>query len=208
MDEGRFPSGRAVDEADDPVRAMEEERRLGYVAWTRARRTLTLSYDPAAPSPFLLEAFSPAELGLSDRLAVQLPDEPVDGVEERLGQLGRQGVPDRVLRAVGRPGAHGGRRAGPRSSSSRRRSGMRLEERRPSASAPRSRAPASSRSACPRGRQGQVVDGRALVPGRDRSAVAGVEARSGIRGRRPPSVARRRPAARAGAGAGACAPSR
>jgi superfamily I DNA/RNA helicase len=43
---------------------MEEERRVGYVAWTRARRTLTLSYDPAVPSPFLLEAFTPAELGL------------------------------------------------------------------------------------------------------------------------------------------------
>ena len=64
MDEGRFPSGRAIREADDPLRAMEEERRLGYVAWTRARRTLTLSYDPGSPSPFLLEAFSAAELGL------------------------------------------------------------------------------------------------------------------------------------------------
>jgi superfamily I DNA/RNA helicase len=62
MEEGRFPSGRAVSEADDPARAMEEERRLGYVAWTRARRTLTLSYDPAVPSPFLLEAFSAEEL--------------------------------------------------------------------------------------------------------------------------------------------------
>ena len=29
-----------------PDRALEEERRLAYVAWTRARRTLTLSYDP------------------------------------------------------------------------------------------------------------------------------------------------------------------
>ena len=67
MEEGRFPSGRALAEADDPVRALEEERRLGYVAWTRARRTLTLSYDPAVPSPFLLEAFSPDELGLADR---------------------------------------------------------------------------------------------------------------------------------------------
>ncbi len=66
MEEGRFPSGRAVAEADDPKRALEEERRLGYVAWTRARRTLTLSYDPAVPSPFLLEAFSADELGLSD----------------------------------------------------------------------------------------------------------------------------------------------
>ncbi len=65
MEEGRFPSGRAVAEADEPERALEEERRLGYVAWTRARRTLTLSYDPAVPSPFLLEAFSPEELGLT-----------------------------------------------------------------------------------------------------------------------------------------------
>ena len=66
MEEGRFPSGRAIAEADDPVRALEEERRLGYVAWTRARRTLTLSYDPAVPSPFLLEAFGREELGLAD----------------------------------------------------------------------------------------------------------------------------------------------
>jgi superfamily I DNA/RNA helicase len=64
MEEGRFPSGRAIVDSDAPDRAMEEERRLGYVAWTRARRTLTLSYDPAVPSPFLLEAFSPDELGL------------------------------------------------------------------------------------------------------------------------------------------------
>jgi UvrD-like helicase C-terminal domain len=64
MEEGRFPSGRAVTEAEDPGRAYEEERRLGYVAWTRARRTLTLSYDPAVPSPFLLEAFAADELGV------------------------------------------------------------------------------------------------------------------------------------------------
>jgi superfamily I DNA/RNA helicase len=64
MEEGRFPSGRAVADAEDPGRALEEERRLGYVAWTRARRTLTLSYDPSVPSPFLLEAFSREELGL------------------------------------------------------------------------------------------------------------------------------------------------
>ncbi len=66
MEEGRFPSGRAIGEAEDPDRALEEERRLGYVAWTRARRTLTLSYDPAVPSTFLLEAFSTEELGLAD----------------------------------------------------------------------------------------------------------------------------------------------
>ncbi len=64
MDDGRFPSQRTLDEADDPQRALEEERRLAYVAWTRARRSLTLVYDPAAPSRFLLEGFDPAELGL------------------------------------------------------------------------------------------------------------------------------------------------
>jgi superfamily I DNA/RNA helicase len=65
MEAGRFPSARAVDNAQDPARAYEEERRLAYVAWTRARRTLTLLYDPTVPSPFLLEAFSADELGLS-----------------------------------------------------------------------------------------------------------------------------------------------
>ncbi|HYH92295.1 MAG TPA: ATP-dependent helicase [Candidatus Saccharimonadales bacterium] len=64
MEEGRFPSARSIADAAEPQRALEEERRLGYVAWTRARRTLTLSYDPALPSPFLLEAFSAEELGL------------------------------------------------------------------------------------------------------------------------------------------------
>jgi superfamily I DNA/RNA helicase len=62
MDAGRFPSTRSVAEAEDPARALEEERRLAYVAWTRARRSLTLVYDPDAPSPFLLEAFEPWEL--------------------------------------------------------------------------------------------------------------------------------------------------
>ncbi|HVL53839.1 MAG TPA: 3'-5' exonuclease, partial [Vitreimonas sp.] len=62
MEVGRFPSRRSVDEAAEPARALEEERRLAYVAWTRARRSLTLLYDPTAPSRFLLEAFSAEEL--------------------------------------------------------------------------------------------------------------------------------------------------
>jgi len=62
MDAGRFPSARALAESPEPERALEEERRLAYVAWTRARRSLFLVYDPGAPSPFLAEAFDPAEL--------------------------------------------------------------------------------------------------------------------------------------------------
>ncbi len=62
LDDGSFPSRRSLDEATDPARALEEERRLAYVAWTRARRSLTLVYDPATPSLFLREAFDAQEL--------------------------------------------------------------------------------------------------------------------------------------------------
>lgn len=64
LDENVFPSRRTIDDADDPRRAMEEERRLAYVAWTRAKKSLVLVYDPAAPSPFLRDAFTTRELGL------------------------------------------------------------------------------------------------------------------------------------------------
>jgi len=63
LDDGRFPSARSIADAVEPERALEEERRLAYVAWTRARRSLTLVYDPGSPSRFLLEAFAPEELG-------------------------------------------------------------------------------------------------------------------------------------------------
>ena len=65
----RLSPDATIEPFGEPERAMEEERRLGYVAWTRARRTLTLSYDPAVPSRFLLEAFSPEELGLDADVA-------------------------------------------------------------------------------------------------------------------------------------------
>ena len=67
LDAGRFPSARALADAPEPERALEEERRLAYVAWTRARQTLLLVHDPDAPSPFLVEAFDPDELAASDR---------------------------------------------------------------------------------------------------------------------------------------------
>jgi DNA helicase-2/ATP-dependent DNA helicase PcrA len=64
LDEGRFPSARSVAEAVEPERALEEERRLAYVAWTRARRSLSLVYDPGAASQFLRDAFTDTELGI------------------------------------------------------------------------------------------------------------------------------------------------
>jgi DNA helicase-2/ATP-dependent DNA helicase PcrA len=59
-----FPNARWVATALEPERALEEERRLAYVAWTRARRSLTLVFDPGRPSAFLFDAFDPTELGL------------------------------------------------------------------------------------------------------------------------------------------------
>jgi DNA helicase-2/ATP-dependent DNA helicase PcrA len=52
---GRIPNRRSLVDADDPGRALEEERRLAYVALTRATRKLILAFDPARPSPFLAE---------------------------------------------------------------------------------------------------------------------------------------------------------
>ena len=51
----RMPNRRSLVDASDPGRAMEEERRLAYVALTRATRQLILAFDPARPSPFLAE---------------------------------------------------------------------------------------------------------------------------------------------------------
>ena len=51
----RIPNRRSLVDALDPDRAVEEERRLAYVAVTRATRRLVLAFDPARPSPFLGE---------------------------------------------------------------------------------------------------------------------------------------------------------
>ena len=51
----RIPNRRSLTDADDANRALEEERRLAYVALTRATRQLILAFDPARPTPFLSE---------------------------------------------------------------------------------------------------------------------------------------------------------
>ena len=61
FEEDRMPNRRTLLDADDADRALEEERRLAYVAVTRATRRLVLAFDPARPSPFLAEAGLRAE---------------------------------------------------------------------------------------------------------------------------------------------------
>jgi DNA helicase-2/ATP-dependent DNA helicase PcrA len=59
FEEDCFPNRRALLGAVDAGRALEEERRLAYVAVTRATERLVLAFDPGKPSRFL------AEMGLS-----------------------------------------------------------------------------------------------------------------------------------------------
>jgi ATP-dependent DNA helicase UvrD/PcrA len=56
FEEERFPNRRALLGSADPARAVEEERRLAYVAITRATERLVLAFDPARPSRFLADA--------------------------------------------------------------------------------------------------------------------------------------------------------
>jgi DNA helicase-2/ATP-dependent DNA helicase PcrA len=55
FDADHIPNRRSVVDAIDPDRALEEERRLAYVAVTRATRQLILALDPVRPSPFMAE---------------------------------------------------------------------------------------------------------------------------------------------------------
>jgi DNA helicase-2/ATP-dependent DNA helicase PcrA len=60
MEVDRFPNRRAIVDALDPARAIEEERRLAYVAITRCRRNLVLAFDPERVSPFVSELIGSA----------------------------------------------------------------------------------------------------------------------------------------------------
>ncbi len=55
FDADHLPNRRSVVDAIDSDRAIEEERRLAYVAVTRATWRLILALDPSHPSPFLAE---------------------------------------------------------------------------------------------------------------------------------------------------------
>ncbi len=68
MEEGVFPSGRASGESEE----MEEERRLCYVAMTRARKRLTM---PTARQRML---YGRTSSNLPSRFLEELPAEPVD----------------------------------------------------------------------------------------------------------------------------------
>ena len=58
-EEGDLPHARSVSDASDPDGEMEGERRLAYVAYTRAKDRLVILYTAGAPSRFIAEAAIP-----------------------------------------------------------------------------------------------------------------------------------------------------
>ena len=56
VEEGELPHARSLENADDPVGELEGERRLAYVAFTRARDELLLLHTYGRPSRFITEA--------------------------------------------------------------------------------------------------------------------------------------------------------
>ena len=94
MEAGRFPSARAVGQAEDPVRAYEEERRLAYVAWTRARRSLTLLYDPARPLP--VPARGVQRRGARAQPRARLSSRMSRSIESRNGSVSASGRTSRI----------------------------------------------------------------------------------------------------------------
>ena len=80
MEEGVFPHARVLGEPD----AMEEERRLAYVAVTRAKRHLTLTL---AQRRFL---FNQTHTNAPSRFAMDLPAESVDSPLHRAGRARRE----------------------------------------------------------------------------------------------------------------------
>lgn len=56
VEEGELPHARSLENASDPVGELEGERRLAYVAFTRARNELVLMYAADHPSRFIAEA--------------------------------------------------------------------------------------------------------------------------------------------------------
>ena len=56
VQEGDLPHARSISEASDPEGELEGERRLAYVAFTRAVDRLVILHAAGAPSRFIAEA--------------------------------------------------------------------------------------------------------------------------------------------------------
>ena len=87
LTEGGFPNARALNE----TKGIEEERRLFYVAVTRAKTHLTLSY------PLLINPAGTMILTRPSRFIEEIPENKLDRVEIEEEGLGEWDGTDRII---------------------------------------------------------------------------------------------------------------
>ena len=209
LDRRRSRAAARSSDATEPERALEEERRLAYVAWTRARRSLTLLYDPDGAVAVPARGVRPGRAGLATTAlaAVLRHVAPVERraaagrCASRNGSVtsGGSDVPDRVLGPVRGPGPQ--RRAAQVREARRRAAGRAAARgRRPSGRSPRVARRGQQPVAGPRRDERGLVDRRPLVAGgAGRARPAAVATRRHAVGADPPARARRRRRRRAAA---------
>jgi hypothetical protein len=138
-DEHQLPHRRALDVSEQERAAgegLEAERRLSYVAFTRAQRTLVIHTTEAGPSRFVTEAGlkptrpyespvaqAPVGTGLSPRLPRGVGNSPVAGVLDEAYRVGLgyalRGAPSRSVALEAAAAAIEHRLIGPETASAR-----------------------------------------------------------------------------------------
>ena len=115
--EGELPHARSLDNTDDPLGAIEGERRLAYVAFTRARDELVLMYNGDSPSRFIAEAALAAAVTQPESSRTIPPSQPTRAVRPSLPPYSRPARPvsaarERQATIESKPRNPAGRRAG------------------------------------------------------------------------------------------------
>ena len=87
--EGELPHARSLDNPDDPLGAIEGERRLAYVAFTRARDELVLMYNGDTPSRFIAEAALTSAVTQPESSRTIPPNRPTSAVKPSLPSYSR-----------------------------------------------------------------------------------------------------------------------
>ena len=87
--EGELPHARSLEDADDPIGAIEGERRLAYVAFTRARDELVLMYNGDCPSRFIAESARPIQIAPVESYRPIPPSRPMVAAAESVSPYSR-----------------------------------------------------------------------------------------------------------------------
>jgi DNA helicase II / ATP-dependent DNA helicase PcrA len=110
-EESELPHARSLSAADDPDGELEGERRLAYVAFTRASERLVLLFDLDRPSRFIAEAALLVEMEPVPSLTPLPPPAPTP--RKRRSRAASAVLTARRTKAPGPPASATGHRAAP-----------------------------------------------------------------------------------------------